>query len=230
MLNVRRGPSTVDAEGFEERLAAIVEEPLPDSDEARRRRLRQQLTRRLLDDPVVEYEALDEEAFAYLQKQRAFLLARIEQWTGLVPEVRAEGIALVDERDELSDLKMPEQGISGHLALLLAEHLAEEARRGATVGRAALEAHVAELIARHRGIWRKDVGEVGAERRLAEEAVERFEALGLVRRTEDGVEPRPAIARYGVREVEVVGPGEGAAQASLFGSGIGVGANPADPV
>ncbi|MCP4656494.1 MAG: TIGR02678 family protein, partial [bacterium] len=180
MLNVRRGPSTVEAEGFEQRLAAIVEEPMPESDEARRRRLRSTLTRRLLDDPVLEYEDLDDDELTYLQGQRSFLLGRIRERTGLVPEVRREGIAMVDERDELSDQKMPEKGTDGHLTLLLAEYLAASARRDAgngspAVGWAALERHAAELVARHRKHWRKDVSEPGAEAQLCRDAVARLE-------------------------------------------------------
>ena len=199
MLNVRRGPSTVDAEDFETRLSEIVAEPLPDTDEAKNRRLRSRLTRRLLDDPLLEYEDLDDDELAYLQSQRSFLLSKIHGATGLVGEVRREGIAMVDERGDLTDLKMPEEGTDGHLTLLLAEFLTASS---AAVGWAALERRTAELIARHRKHWRRDVGEPGAEKRLAEKAVERLEALRLVRRTADGVEPRPALARYALVEPE----------------------------
>lgn len=206
-LNVRRGPSTVDAQGFEERLAAIVEEPAPDTEEAKNRRLRSRLTRRLLDDPVMEYADLDDEETAYLQSQRAFLVSRVQEATGLVPEIRREGIAMVDERGDLTDLGMPEEGTDGHLTLLLAEFLVgEHERKGggaATVGRAAIERRTAELIEEHKDLWRRDVTDPGAEKRLAEQAVERLEALRLVRRTADGVEPRPALSRYALAEPQV---------------------------
>lgn len=203
MLNVRRGPSTVEATALEERLEAIVEEPLPDSDGASNRRRRSRLTRRLIDDPLLEYEELEAGELAYLQSQRSFLLSKIREATALLPEVRREGIALVDERGELTDLRMPEQCTDGHLTLLLAEFLA--ASPGA-VGWSALERHTAELIARHRKVWRRDVREPGAERRLVRRAVERLEALRLVRFDADGVEPRPALGRYALRAPE--GPGE----------------------
>lgn len=210
MLNVRRGPSTLDSKDFEERLAGIVEEPLPDTDEARNRRLRSQLTRRFLDDPIVEYADLDEDAMAYLRLQRGFVLPKIREATGLVPEVRREGIALVDDRGDLSDLGMPVEGTDGHLTLLLAEYLALSARDPApsgdparSVGWAALESHTADLIETHKSHWRRDVREPGAERRLCAQAVERLEALRLVRRTADGVEPRPALARYALAEPQL---------------------------
>ncbi len=198
MLNVKRGPSTIEETALDRRLGALVDEPIPDTDESRNRRLRSQLTRKLLDDPIVYYDELTEGERTYLSSQRAFLLAQIEEATGLIPEVRSEGIAMVDETGDLTDLGLPEEGTEGHLALLLAEHLAECARRdgAVAVGHAALRRHVAELVAQHRTHWRKDVAEPGAELALTERTVTRLEALRLVRRTEDGVVPLPALGRY----------------------------------
>ena len=198
MLNVKRGPSTIDETALGGRLAALVDEPMPDTDESRNRRLRSQLTRKLLDDPIVYHDALTEGERAYLGSQRAFLLAQIEEATGLIPEVRREGIALVDESGDLTDLALPEEGTDGHLTLLLAEHLAACARRDGpvAVGHAALHRHVAGLVARHRAHWRRDVAEPGAEIGLTERTLDRLEALRLVRRTEDGVMPLPALGRY----------------------------------
>ena len=71
--------------------------------EARNRRLRSRLTRRLLDDPIVYNDELSEAERAYLTSQRAFLLAQIEEATGLVPEVRREGIALAPGHDGAED-------------------------------------------------------------------------------------------------------------------------------
>jgi uncharacterized protein (TIGR02678 family) len=199
MLNVRRGPSTIDEPALDRRLAALVEEPVPDTDEGRNRRLRSQLTRKLLDDPIVYVDALTDGERAYLSSQRAFLVAQIEQATGLVAELRREGMAMVDEDGELTDAGLPEEGTEGHLTLLLAEHLAERARRDgpAAVGYATLRRHVADLVVRHRTHWRKDAGVPGAETALTEQAIDRLEALRLVRRTgEDGVVPLPALGRY----------------------------------
>ena len=198
MLNVKRGPSTIDETALDRRLAALVDEPIPDTDESRNRRLRSQLTRKLLDDPIVYYDELTEGERAYLSSQRAFILAQIEEATGLIPEVRREGMAMVDETGDLTDLEMPEEGTEGHLTLLLAEHLAACSRRDGpmAVGHAALRRHVADLVARHRAHWRKDVAEPGAEIALTERTIDRLEALRLVRRTEDGVMPLPALGRY----------------------------------
>lgn len=198
MLNVRRGPSTIDDPAFGRRLEALVDEPVPDTDDGRNRRLRSRLTRRLLDDPIVYYDSLTDAERAYLSSQRAFVVGQIEEATGLVPEIRREGIAMVDEPGDLTDLGLPEEGTEGHLTLLLAEHLAGCARRDGpvAVGHAALRRHVADLIARYRAYWRKDVSEPGAEIALTEQTIERLEALRLVRRTDDGVVPLPALGRY----------------------------------
>jgi len=204
ILNVKRGPSTISAESLEERIAAIVEEPIPDTEEARNRRIRTALMRRLLDDPVLYYGELTDGELSYLNRQRARLIREIEQATGLVAEVRREGIAMVDERGDLSDVGLPEEGTDGHVTLLLAEYLAGHARREevAPVSMASLYRHVAELIARHRTHWRKSVLDPDAELILTDRTIDRLAALRLVLRTPDGIVPMPAIARYALREMD----------------------------
>jgi uncharacterized protein (TIGR02678 family) len=201
MLNVKRGPSTIEETMFDRRLEALVDEPVPDTDDARNRRLRSVLTRKLVDDPILYHDTLTDAERAYLTSQRAFLLGQIAEATGLTPEVRAEGIAMVDEADDLTDLGLPEEGTEGHLTLLLAEYLAERARRDGPVpvAPASLHRRVAHLVAEHRAHWRKDVAERGAHVALADETVERLEALRLVRRTDEGVIPLPALGRYALR-------------------------------
>lgn len=77
LLATRRGPSTVRADGFEDRLAELVAETALDSDELRFRAMRRSLTRRLLDDPVLYYDDLTDAELGYLTRQRGFLTARI---------------------------------------------------------------------------------------------------------------------------------------------------------
>jgi uncharacterized protein (TIGR02678 family) len=204
MVSVRRGPSTISATDFEECLEAIVEEPMPDSEDGQNRQIRVRLMRRLVDDPVLYYEDLESRERTYLDRQRGFMLPNIREATGMVPEIRAEGIALLDHRGEMTDLGLPEEGTEGHLTLLIAEHLADALRadRNVVVGFAALCAHTADLIAEHRHHWRKDVTAPGADRVLTRITIARLEALRLVRKLEDGIRPLPAIARYGLKAVE----------------------------
>lgn len=204
LLAAGRGPSLVQADTFEERLTEMTAETALDSDELRFRALRQYLTRRLLDDPVLYYDELTDTELAYLTRQRAFILSKVTELTGLVPEVRAEGIAMVDPLDDLTDTRMPEQGTHGHITLLLAEHLATA---GGRVSLAELQRRVRELAEEHGTFWSKTARQPGAEPGLVDHAVTRLAALGLVTRTGDGVEPRPALARYAVGETVVLEPG-----------------------
>ncbi|MBQ0988184.1 TIGR02678 family protein [Streptomyces sp. F63] len=217
MPATRRGPSLIEAEGFEERLAEMTARTALDSDELRFRAIRWKLTRRLLDDPVLYYDELTDEELAYLTRQRGFITARIGELTGLVAEVRAEGIAMVDPptapgpggaAGELTDVRMPEQGTHGHVTLLLAGHLA---RAAGPVQPAELAAHVRELAAEHGGFWAKSAREPGTEPELVAQALAKLVALDLVEYTERGIVPRPALARYAVGEPVVRETGGGPA-------------------
>ena len=205
LLQARRGPSTIEAEDFEARLEALLDdEPVftpgsPEEDEARTRRCRQRAYRRLLDDPIVYYDDLDEAERVYVEGQRSRLIEQVHVASGLHPEVRAEGIAMVDERGDATDLGLPEEGTLGHLTLLLCEHLAEHLRAagaGAPIGWAALEQRTAELIVEHGKRWSKRAREPEAEATLSREVVDRLLGLRLVREAPDGVLPLPAIARF----------------------------------
>jgi len=127
MLAAARGPSTWQPEEapvtLEERLHALVNEYVADSDEGRRTALRHHLARRLLDNPVVYTMSLEPEAQAYFVNQRGVLAARLCEATGLNAEQRAEGLALVDESGTLTDLAMPAEGTDAHVTLLVAEGL-----------------------------------------------------------------------------------------------------------
>ena len=129
LISAPRGPSTIAAHAFDDRLRELIAEPEPVSEDLRTRAIRHRLTRRLLDDPVVYYDELSEAELAYLTSQRSALTRRICERTGLVAELRAEGIAMVDPRDELTDVRMPEVGTDGHVALLVTEYLAARADR-----------------------------------------------------------------------------------------------------
>lgn len=198
VLNARRPPSTIEAEDFEARLGQLVEEPVPDTADGRRRRIRSRITRSLLDDPVLYHSTLDDDETTYLRSQWSAITGSIGEATGLVPEVRREGLAMVDERGDATDLGLPEEGTYGHLTLLLAEFLAAHARSrgGEPIGLAALEQRVTELIAEHGRHWAKKVREAGAASGLLHRTLRRLEALRLVRRVDDGVVPLPAIGRF----------------------------------
>lgn len=201
LLAGRRGPSTISATGEDGRLAALTAEVTPDTDELRNQAIRHQLTRRLLDDPVLYLEELDETHTAYLTSQRTALTRRITELTGLVAEVRAEGIAMVDESDDLTDVRMPEVGTDGHVTLLLAEYLAT----AGTASSVELHAQVRRFGTEHRAYWRRAAAEPGAEIGLTAQALDRLEALRLVRRDPGVVRALPALSRYALATPTVRG-------------------------
>ena len=196
VLSGTRGPSTVTAPALEGRLAELTAEPVAESDELRNQALRRRLTRRLLENPVVYYDELGEDERAYLLSQRHAITRRIANATGLIPEMRAEGIAMVDPEDELTDVRMPEQRTDGHVTLLVAEQLARRDR--ATLDE--LRAFVRQAAAEHRAFWRKGVTEPGAETELLTVALEKLSALRLVTVGRSDVRSRPAISRFALDE------------------------------
>lgn len=201
LLAAVRGPSTwapADAPAtLDQRLHALTDEHLADSDEARRGALRHQLARRLLDDPVVYCAALDAETLAYFMNQRGTLASRLCEATGLLAEQRAEGLALVDEADTLSDLALPAEGTDAHVALLLVQQLAETGTGATPIRR---EQDVVTLLREAKAsqgrYWRKSAREPGAERELAAVAIGRLEQLQLLARQGDQLQALPAVARY----------------------------------
>src|SRR5712692_7818562 len=196
LLSGIRGPSTVTAGAFSQRLAELTAEPVAESDELRNQALRRRLTRRLLEDPVMYYDELDNDERAYLLSQRRAITRRIADATGLIPEMRAEGIAMVDPEDELTDVRMPEQRTDGHVTLLVAEYLAR--REQATLDE--LYAFVRQAAGEHRHYWRKGVTEPGAETELLAVALEKLSALRLVAVDGRVVRSRPAIARFALND------------------------------
>jgi uncharacterized protein (TIGR02678 family) len=197
----RRAPSLVSAGTLDEQLAALVEEPLIDTDEQRNRRIRLGLVRRLLDDPVIYYCELTAEEQAYLLRQRWHLMGQLAEATGFVPEERKEGFALTDPFGDCSDVGMPEEGTDGHATILVAEFLA--ARRSESKGSIVPMPAVADFVAakaiEHRTRWRREATVAGREHEFAQEIVARLAGLGLVRINPDGVLPMPAIHRFRLR-------------------------------
>ncbi|ROU08020.1 TIGR02678 family protein [Lysobacter enzymogenes] len=210
LLAAVRGPSTWSADdapvGLEARLHALLAGFEVDSEQGRRDAMRHRLTRRLLDDPVLYLDSLDEETCGYFVNQRGVLAARLCDATGLLAEQRAEGLALVDESGQLTDVAMPAEGTEAHVTLLVAENLATRLRRARMpihVDEAEIASFLREAAARYGKFWRKSARAPGAERELADIAVERLSRLGLLTRADGAVLPLPAIARFALGRTEV---------------------------
>lgn len=203
LLVSRRGASVVGGESLDERLTALRDRGLPPSDDMRNLQLRQRLTRRLLDDPVVYNDELSDDELAYLRSQRAAICRRITELTGLVAEIRAEGLAMIDLDDDLTDLRMPEKGTDGHVALILAEFLTGS--DSTEVSTEALESHLLSVSDEYRSFWRNDATDPGAQSGLVRIAVARLVALRLARRTQTGIRVLPALARFAVGSPTIAG-------------------------
>lgn len=202
MLSTEHGPGLVGtalgaAPAIEDLESALHEPPPAYTEHEANRRLRHAVTRRLLRDPVVYYDELPEAERNYLLSgQRVLVTRRIAEATGLVPELRAEGIAMVDPDDQLTDVRMPEQGTDGHATLLLAEHLADTGPTEVAL----LRRRVKALAKENASYWRKTTREPGAENAVVAEALDRLVGLGLVRVEGTGtggvVHPLPALRRF----------------------------------
>jgi len=98
MLQAAQNPSAIEAsrksatDSSAERVAKLGDEPP----------IRARLARALLDDPVLYTDDLNDEERQYLEKHRTYLLRQISEATGLVAEIRAEGIAMIDDVGDLA--------------------------------------------------------------------------------------------------------------------------------
>ncbi|MGW4898817.1 DUF2398 family protein, partial [Kitasatospora sp. NPDC004240] len=84
--------------------------------------------RRLAETPAVLAADLTEEQRERLREHRDTDPAAVAEFLGLEPELRAEGVALLDPAAELTDLAPPATGTLTRAALLLVERLVEELR------------------------------------------------------------------------------------------------------
>lgn len=182
--------------------AELATETYPPTDEGANRRIRHRLMRRLLEEPALYFDELDEAERAYLAKQRPYLLGQVQTAVGLPVEVRREGVVLVDAAGVMSDLVFPAAGTVSHAALLLAGFLAERARERGGEGEIAvpktlLLSETERLLARFGRYWSKVYRDDprGAER-LLDDTLDRLEALRLAERRPEAVRPLPASARF----------------------------------
>jgi uncharacterized protein (TIGR02678 family) len=148
----------------------------------------------------VYFDQLTEPELDYLTSQRGYLLGEIARATGLEPELRREGIALLDPVGDLTDTGLPEAGTRGHATLLMAEWLAARLRAGEHGGVTwpEVDEKMAELTALHGDHWRRGIGQAAARESLARDVVHRLESLGLLSIRRGEIIPRPAIARYAI--------------------------------
>ena len=157
--------------------------------------------RRLVEDPVVLYADLPTEQADWLRRRARRESGLLESCFGLITETRAEGIAITDPEDYLTDLVFPGASTVSRVALLaLPELLADAEELARADGRvpvdvAALRAVCARLVEDYPAAWSKQATEdIG---RLAEDVLDLLDAMGLaVLSAEDGWLLNPAAHRW----------------------------------
>lgn len=165
---------------------------------------RHRVRRRLVEEPALLIDDLDEEAWAWLRQSQRREARTFAELFALELEIRAEGVAVIDPQDELTDEPFPRVGTLGQGALLavgeLARRLAPVPSRDEIVGTVEvpaglLEGVVAGLTDEHRKRWSKEY--VERPGRLAEDVEELLVRVGLLRRDREGGLRLAAVAnRY----------------------------------
>lgn len=178
--------------------------------------------RRLAETPAVLAADLPEEQRDWLDLHRRTGPAALAEFLGLEVELRAEGVALLDPADELTDLALPGTGTLAQAALLLVERLVEEVRplpgeaTGADVPIPdALIDGVLGDIADEYGLpagWRRDY--LADRTALRREALDLLHRMGLIAPTPRGTRPpgwllRAPAARYAPAPDLLPAPGTG---------------------
>lgn len=174
--------------GSAEAVIARAERPTP---------LRQWMRCRLVEDPVLYRDDLDDDAWAELRRRLGEKRHALDEMFGLHLEARAEGIAAIDPAEALVDRPFPSTGTVGHAALLL---IGELSREGSPAVRpwADVVATVTELAGRHRRRWANDL--VERPERLTNQVLQLLVGVRLAVLDGDGagrqVRLLPAAARF----------------------------------
>ncbi len=172
---------------------------------------RHRIRRLLVETPAVLIDEVDAESWAWLRQSQRREERTLGELFGLELEIRAEGIAALDPRDELTDEPFPRGGTLGHAALLAVSELARRLQPSSgrrddpvpavPVPDGLLEEVVAGLQARHGPKWRQDYRD--HPERLPRDVEELLVTVGLLRRGAGGELALTAVAnRYAPEVVE----------------------------
>lgn len=156
------------------------------------------LYRRLVEDPFVARDELDDESATILARDRHELARMLEDDFGLVLEARAEGALAYDPAGVLTDEAFPGSGTLKHACLLLLAELTERFGDSAAttlhVDAHTLDSVLADLTAARSRTWKSIyVRDLALLRR---DVVALLVRLGLARPHENGLELTAPSARY----------------------------------
>jgi uncharacterized protein (TIGR02678 family) len=167
------------------------------TEEGQVRRMRHRLARILAEDPVLYLDRLSDEERAYFHRQRAYLESRVADYTGLVPERRAEGTACIERERTLTDFPFPSNSTRKQAALLLCDVVARRAADGAQLlSQEELRRAMQDLVERHGASWNRDADDPVEVDGLLDDALGVLCELDLVERAERAVRPLPLCGRF----------------------------------
>ncbi len=152
---------------------------------------RQWMRATLLEEPVLYRSDLSDDEWGELRRRLGEESAIFEEMFGVHIEARAEGIAVIDPGDGLTDSRFPTGGTVGHAALLLLDRFIEADT--ATMPRDALVEEVRALADERRRYWSQLAEDAD---RLAGEILDLLEDHRLAEVDADTVRLLPAAWRY----------------------------------
>jgi uncharacterized protein (TIGR02678 family) len=161
------------------------------------RRTRHRLARMLTEDPVVYVDRLSEEERAYFFRQRAYLEGRVAEYTGLIPERRAEGTACIEHERSLTDVPFPANSTRKQAALLLCDFFAQRAAQDTgPLTREELRDAMQELVERHGASWNRRADDPAEVETLLNEALGVLLDLDLAEHVATDIRPLPLCGRF----------------------------------
>ncbi|MGW3600718.1 TIGR02678 family protein [Streptomyces sp. NPDC005167] len=176
----------------------LISKPPADDAQTLELGLHHALMRRLVDDPAVYLEDLPSDQRTYFLAHSEELLQAIRVGLDVRVEMRAEGVAIIDE--ELTDLPFPKNSTASFAALVLADALACEAAPTAAfnvfIGDRRLRELGAQVAAALLQLTQKINGHPIDTERTLKAALPILNRLGLLTLTTGGIRVRPALARY----------------------------------
>jgi uncharacterized protein (TIGR02678 family) len=163
---------------------------------------RHRVRRLLIETPVVYVDDLSEEERDWLRRSQRREQRILEDFVGLRAEIRAEGVALIDPDQELTDTQFPGTGTVAWAALLLVGKLAAELSPASgqaytPIPSGRVEEHLRLLTEEHRGAWSKEL--TGAPELLTAAVLDLLYRMCLIRPAsppETGWLLTAAAARY----------------------------------
>jgi hypothetical protein len=171
--------------------------------EARADRPARTLTRRLVEDPVLDRDLLTDEEERIWSGDRATLEEQLEDLFGLHLEVRREGALAWDFAEDATDEPFPGVGVPRQLALMFVTELVaahQPASGGAvTVTDDTVDQIITTILDTYRGHLRSDFepSDPAAPARAAAAVISILRVVGLLTVGPGTVTVHPAAARYG---------------------------------